>query len=198
MNNKKSIVALTGGIGSGKSYVCQLLSQHGIVVYDCDEAAKRLMREDGQLQQQLIQLVGRDVYEGTKLQKSVLAQFLLASEANKQAVNDIVHPAVATDFLQSSLQWVESAILFDAHFDRRITPDMVICVTAPLEIRVERIMLRDGISHEKATAWINSQMPQEEMVRLSDVELVNDGKANLPQQIEKILEQLHRNHILII
>lgn len=196
MNNKKSIVALTGGIGSGKSFVCQLLKQHGIVVYDCDEAAKRLMREDGQLRQQLIQLVGRDVYEGTKLQKSVLAQFLLASEANKQAVNDIVHPAVATDFLQSSLQWVESAILFDAHFDRRIKPDKVICVTAPLEIRVERIMRRDGISHEKATAWINSQMPQEEMVRLSDVELVNDGKANLPQQIEKILELLHRNHIL--
>ena len=198
MNNRKSIVALTGGIGSGKSYVCQLLKQHGIIVYDCDEAAKRLMREDGQLRQQLIQLVGPDVYEGTKLQKSVLAQFLLASEANKQAVNNIVHPAVATDFLQSSLQWVESAILFDAHFDRRIKPDMVICVTAPLQIRVERIMQRDGISREKATAWISSQMPQDEMVRLSDVEIVNDGKANLPQQIEKILELLHRNHILII
>lgn len=196
MNNRKSIVALTGGIGSGKSYVCQLLKQHGIVVYDCDEAAKRLMRENHRLRQQLIQLVGPNVYDGAELQKSVLAQFLLASEANKQAVNDIVHPAVATDFLQSPLQWVESAILFDAHFDRRIKPDMVICVTAPLEIRVERIMLRDGISREKATAWISSQMSQDEIVRLSDVELVNDGKANLPQQIEKILELLHRNHIL--
>lgn len=196
MNNRKSIVALTGGIGSGKSFVCQLLKQHGIIVYDCDEAAKRLMREDGQLRQQLTQLVGPDVYEGTDLQKSVLAQFLLASETNKQAVNDIVHPAVAIDFLQSPLWWVESAILFDAHFDRRIKPDMVICVTAPLQIRVERIMLRDAISREKATAWINSQMSQDEMVRLSDVELINDGKANLPQQIEKILELLHRNHIL--
>ena len=196
MNNRKSIVALTGGIGSGKSFVCQLLKQHGIIVYDCDEAAKRLMREDGKLRQQLIQLVGPDVYVGADLQKSVLAQFLLASEANKQAVNNIVHPAVAIDFLQSPLQWVESAILFDAHFDRRIKPDMVICVTAPLQIRVERIMLRDGISREKATAWISSQMSQDEMVRLSDVELVNDGKANLPQQIEKILELLHRNHIL--
>ena len=136
------------------------------------------------------------MYEGTDLQKSVLAQFLLASEANKQAVNDIVHPAVAIDFLQSPLQWVESAILFDAHFDRRIKPDMVICVTAPLQIRVERIMRRDAISREKATAWISSQMSQDEMVRLSDVEIINDGKANLPQQIEKILELLHRNHIL--
>ena len=196
MNNSKSIVALTGGIGSGKSYVCQLLKQHGIIVYDCDEAAKRLMREDGQLRQQLIQLVGSDVYEGAELQKSVLAQFLLASEANKQAINDIVHPAVATDFLQSPLQWVESAILFDAHFDRRIKPDMVICVTAPLEIRVERIMLRDAISREKAKAWISSQMSQEEMVRLSDVELVNDGKANLPQQMKKIL--LHLYHLILL
>lgn len=196
MNNRKSIVALTGGIGSGKSFVCQLLKQHGIVVYDCDEAAKRLMREDGQLRQQLTQLVGPDVYEGADLQKSVLAQFLLASETNKQAVNNIVHPAVAIDFLQSPLQWVESAILFDAHFDRRIKPDMVICVTAPLQIRVERIMLRDGISREKAKAWISSQLSQDEMVRLSDMELINDGKANLPQQIEKILELLHRNHIL--
>lgn len=196
MNNRKSIVALTGGIGSGKSYVYQLLKQHGIAVYDCDEAAKRLMRENGQLRQQLIQLVGPDVYEGTDLQKSVLAQFLLASEANKQAVNNIVHPAVAIDFLQSPLQWVESAILFDAHFDRRIKPDMVICVTAPLQIRVERIMLRDAISREKAKAWISSQMSQDEMARLSDVEIVNDGKANLPQQIEKIVELLHRNHIL--
>lgn len=196
MNNRKSIIALTGGIGSGKSFVCQLLKQHDIIVYDCDEAAKRLMREDGQLRQQLIQLVGPDVYVGADLQKSVLAQFLLASEANKQAVNDIVHPAVAIDFLQSPLQWVESAILLDAHFDRRIKPDMVICVTAPLQIRVERIMQRDGISREKGKAWISSQMSQDEMVRLSDVELVNDGKANLPQQIEKILELLHRNHIL--
>ncbi|MFQ9997208.1 MAG: dephospho-CoA kinase [Hoylesella buccalis] len=196
MNNRKSIVALTGGIGSGKSFVCQLLKQHDIIVYDCDEAAKRLMREDGQLRQQLIQLVGPDVYVGADLQKSVLAQFLLASEANKQAVNNIVHPAVAIDFLQSPLQWVESAILFDAHFDRRIKPDMVICVTAPLEIRVERIMQRDGISCEKAKAWISSQLSQDEMVRLSDMELINDGKANLPQQIEKILELLHRNHIL--
>lgn len=196
MNNRKSIVALTGGIGSGKSFVCQLLKQHDIIVYDCDEAAKRLMREDGQLRQQLIQLVGPDVYVGADLQKSVLAQFLLASEANKQAVNNIVHPAVAIDFLQSPLQWVESAILFDAHFDRRIKPDMVICVTAPLQIRVERIMLRDGISREKAKAWISSQLSQDEMVRLSDMELINDGKANLPQQIEKILELLHRNHIL--
>ena len=90
-------IAITGGIGSGKSYVCRILEKQGIKVYDCDAEAKRLMRYDADLQESLKQLVGEEVYsaEGI-LQKPVLAQFLLASEANKQAVNDVVHPAVAS------------------------------------------------------------------------------------------------------
>ena len=76
-------IALTGGIGSGKSYVCRILEKQGIKVYDCDAEAKRLMRYDADLQESLKQLVGEEVYsaEGI-LQKPVLAQCLLASEAN--------------------------------------------------------------------------------------------------------------------
>lgn len=86
-------IAITGGIGSGKSYVCRLLEQRGIEVYDCDAAAKRLMRTSDRLQQQLKALVGDAVYSADGvLQKPVLAEFLLASEANKLAINDIVHP----------------------------------------------------------------------------------------------------------
>ena len=108
-------IAITGGIGSGKSYVCRILEKQGIRVYDCDAEAKRLMRTDARLQAGLKKLVGDQVYsaEGV-LQKPVLAQFLLAGEANKQAVNDVVHPAVARDFEQSSYEWMESAILFDS------------------------------------------------------------------------------------
>lgn len=192
MKNKKQVIAITGGIGSGKSYVCKLLEQRGIAVYDCDVAAKRLMQEDHTLQAALKALVGADVYLHNQLQKSVLAQFLLASESNKQAINDIVHPAVAKDFLQSSYQWVESAILFDACFDKRINPDKVICVTAPFNIRVERIMQRDNIDRTQATEWINRQMPQEEIVQRSNFELVNDGTGGthrLQQQIDNILRQ---------
>lgn len=108
-------IAITGGIGSGKSYVCRLLEQRGIAVYDCDAAAKRLMRTSTTLQQQLKTLVGDAVYSADGvLQKPVLAEFLLASEANKLAINDIVHPAVATDFATSGQQWLESAILFES------------------------------------------------------------------------------------
>ena len=97
-------IAITGGIGSGKSYVCRMLEQRGIKIYDCDAAAKRLMRTSGSLQLQLKELVGEDVYSADGvLQKHVLAEFLLASEANKVALNNVVHPAVAVDYEASGM-----------------------------------------------------------------------------------------------
>lgn len=180
-------IAITGGIGSGKSYVCKRLEAHGIKVYDCDAAAKRLMRTSASLQRALRRLVGDDVYVGRVLQKQVLAKFLLASEANKQAVNQVIHPAVARDFLSSDYQWMESAILFDSGFHRRIHFDHVICVTAPLEVRIQRVMARDGISREKTMEWISRQMPQEEVLKMSDFEIVNDGMADIDSQVRNIL-----------
>ena len=97
-------VGITGGIGSGKSYVCRLLAERGIEVYDCDRAAKRLMRESESLRQQLIALIGPEAYEPSEpypLNKKVVAAFLLASESNARALDAIVHPAVFQDFLQS-------------------------------------------------------------------------------------------------
>lgn len=184
-------IAITGGIGSGKSYVCRILEKQGIKVYDCDAEAKRLMRYDADLQESLKQLVGEEVYsaEGI-LQKPVLAQFLLASEANKQAVNDVVHPAVARDFEQSDYQWLESAILFDSGFDRRTHFDFVVCVTAPVPVRLKRIMLRDHISEQKAQEWIDAVMPQEELKARSDFEIVNDGVRNVEEQVVNLLNYL--------
>lgn len=184
-------IAITGGIGSGKSYVCRILEKQGIKVYDCDAEAKRLMRYDADLQESLKQLVGEEVYsaEGI-LQKPVLAQFLLASEANKQAVNDVVHPAVARDFEQSDYQWLESAILFDSGFDRRTHFDFVVCVTAPVPVRLKRIMLRDHISEQKAQEWIDAVMPQEELAARADFEIVNDGIRDVEEQVMQLLKRL--------
>lgn len=186
----RQLIAITGGIGSGKSYVCQLLEKHGIKVYDCDAAAKRLMRTSATLRQQLRQLVGPQVYRGCILQKRVLAEFLLASEANKQAVNEIVHPAVALDFIESDYQWLESAILFDSGFHRRVPFSFVVCVSAPEGVRVQRIMARDGISEAKALEWIHRQMPQEQVEAQSDFVIVNDGVAPLEPQVDKLIHQL--------
>lgn len=89
-------IAITGGIGSGKSFVCRELNRMGIEVYDCDAGAKRLMRTDANLRSELVNLVGDEVYDAEGiLQKKVLALYLLESEEHKQRVNEIVHPAVA-------------------------------------------------------------------------------------------------------
>ena len=186
----RQLIAITGGIGSGKSYVCQLLEKHGIKVYDCDAAAKRLMRTSATLRQQLRQLVGPQVYRGCILQKRVLAEFLLASEANKQAVNEIVHPAVARDFIESDYQWLESAILFDSGFHRRVPFSFVVCVSAPEAVRVQRIMARDGISEAKALEWIHRQMPQEQVEAQSDFVIHNDGEVPLEPQVDHLIHQL--------
>ncbi len=185
-------IAITGGIGSGKSYVCRILEKHGVTVYDCDAEAKRLMRTDAELQAGLKKLVGEEVYSADGiLQKPVLAQFILTSEANKQAVNDVVHPAVARDFEQSDCEWMESAILFDSGFNRRTHFDKVVCVSAPVAVRLQRIIQRDHISQEKAQQWIDAVMPQEELIARSDYEIVNDGVRDVEAQVVHLLDLLN-------
>ena len=169
---------ITGGIGSGKSYVCKLLAQRGIEVYDCDAAAKRLIRTSPRLRQQLKALIG-------SLDKAAISRFLLANEENQQAVNAIVHPAVFQDFEESGMLWMESAILFESGADKLV--DRVIVVTAPEEIRIQRVMQRDGITREKALQWLACQWQQEQVKARADFEIVNDGHADLNSQIERLL-----------
>ena len=176
-------IGITGGIGSGKSYVCRLLERRGIEVYDCDAAAKRLIRSSSRLRRQLQELIG-------SLEKADISRFLLASEDNQRAVNAIVHPAVFDDFEQSGMQWMESAILYESGADKLV--DRVVVVTAPEEIRIERIMKRDGITREKALQWIARQWPQELVRERADVEIVNDGKAELAPQIDELLKALSK------
>ena len=187
-------VAVTGGIGCGKSYVCKLLGERDIRVYDCDRAAKRIMASSLKIQDELRKLVGDSVYSDGVLNKAVLAAFLLKSDDNTTAVNKIVHPAVADDFVKSGDKWMECAILFSSGFDKLV--DKVICVTAPLEVRVERIIQRDGITREKALEWIDKQQPQEQMVSLSDYEIINDGEADLEEQIDSVLTSLGLTDVL--
>lgn len=186
-------IAVTGGIGSGKSYVCRQLADYGIDVYDCDAAAKRLMRTSLTLQRQLTDVVGQEVFPEGRLDKAVLSRFIVASDDNAQKINAIVHPAVARDFLSSDYDWLESAILFESGFYARVPFKYIICVTAPLEVRISRVMARDGLTREKAMEWINRQISQEEKVERSDFEIVNDGNVPLQKQIESILKIVNSN-----
>ena len=172
---------LTGGIGAGKSYVCSLLREKGIEIYDTDNAAKRLIAQSPEIRRQLNELIGG-------LDKQTIAAFLLKSEENKLAINSIVHPAVIKDFLDSGYEWMECAIIYEAHLEQYV--DKVIAVTAPREVRIERIMARDGITRKEAEQWIDAQYPQEKVAKRADFVIINDGNKDLQKQIEELWQRL--------
>ena len=196
------LIAITGGIGSGKSVVSQLLRIMGYTVYDCDSAAKRLIRTSPFIRRRLTALIGPETYfkesgDGSQesveyiLNKKVVAEFLLKSEDNARAIDRIVHPAVFRDFIESGLEWMESAIIYESGIHRLV--DRVIVVTAPEELRIQRVMARDEISREKVLEWMSRQLPQEEMRQRADFEIVNDGLADLNQQLDEILKEISNN-----
>ena len=188
-------IGIAGGIGSGKSYVCQRIRQQGFEVYDCDDAAKRLIRTSLEIRQQLTALIGPEVYtdvEGESvLNKAVVAKFLLTSESNAQAIDRIVHPAVFKDFIESGLQRMESALRFESAIYKLV--DKVVAVVAPKEIRIRRVMERDHISREKVLEWMNRQMDQKEIIHRADYVIINDGETDIDQQLENIIRQCNRS-----
>jgi dephospho-CoA kinase len=189
-------IGITGGIGSGKSYVCRRLETRGISVYDCDSAAKRLILTSPEIRKGLTALIGPEVYlSDGKLNKKAVTQFLLSSEDNAKAIDAIVHPAVFRDFEQSGLQWMESAILFESGAYKLV--DRSVVVSCPDEIRIERVMQRDGISREKVLEWMNRQLPQEEVRRRADFEIINDGIADIDKQLNKILRNMQQTILAI-
>jgi dephospho-CoA kinase len=159
------VLGITGGIGSGKSFISSLLREKmNVPVYDCDAEAKRLICDDEEVRQELTELVGTDIYKDGKLQKQKLADFLFASQQNAQMVNAIVHPAVKKDFCQwvrrqhAEVVAMESAILYESGFDT--TVDKVLYVDAPLELRIQRTMHRDGSTRQQVEARINMQQSE--------------------------------------
>ena len=186
---------ITGGIGSGKSFVCKRLQLRGIDVYDCDAEAKRLINTDADIRRKLTALIGPEAYISvpngaivgttpTVLNKAAVARFLLDSESNAKAIDDIVHPAVFRDFQESGIEWMESAIMYESGIYRLV--DRVIVVTAPLEVRIQRVMKRDGITREKVLEWMQRQWPQDEVRRRADYEIINDGQADIDAQIDHL------------
>lgn len=186
-------IGITGGIGSGKSYVCKLLADSGIEVYDCDAAAKRLMRQDRQLREALTSLIGLNTYDADgRLNKAEVARYLLQSAEHAHAIDAIVHPAVFRDFEESGRQWMESAILFESGINQLV--DYVVVVTAPEELRIERVMQRDGIDRAKALEWIGRQWPQDQVRSRADFEIINDGVQPLAPQVANLLAAIAHPH----
>lgn len=192
-------IGITGGIGSGKSYVSRLLTEHyGIPVYNTDSEAKRLMLSDEGIRRRLTALLGKEVYksDGT-LNKPLLANYLFADSCHAGQINAIVHPQVKADFLKwADLQTgceivaLESAILFESGFDNIV--DKVVMVYAPVELRIRRVMLRDSTTEEKIRQRIVAQMDDKAKQDRSDFIIFNDGSRPLNLQLDDLQETLEK------
>ena len=188
-------IGITGGIGSGKTYVCQLLQQRGIPVYHCDDEAKRLMTESPLIRQRLTRFLGADAYTPSGLNKPLIARYLFADQRHAERINRIVHPVVRQDFLlwteqqqDAPLVVQECALLFESGFQD--TVDVTVEVYAPLHLRLQRAVQRDQATPEQIQARMAQQMDEEEKRQRADFCVLNDGTADLDAQLTQLLEQI--------
>lgn len=183
-------VAITGGIGSGKSTVCKALAAvGGAPIYDSDLRAKQIMNADEATREQIVALFGPEAYTPEGLNRQFIATRAFADPTTLERLNAIVHPRVVADFeswaeeQQSDYVILESALLFTSplvgHYD------LAVVVDAPLEMRVERCVRRDGATAEQVLERIARQMPAEQMRLRGDVTIEADGR-DLRAQVEDI------------
>ena len=188
-------IAITGGIGSGKTYVSNMFQERGIPIYNADTEAKRLMVQDEVIRKELVALVGKEVYQGAELNKPLLASYLFSSAEHVQQINSIVHPRVKADFIEwlkarqeYEVAGIESAILFEAGF--RDSVDSVIMVSAPEELRLARAMKRDRATEQQIRNRMSAQMNEDEKIKMADFVICNDETQPLNEQISFILQIL--------
>lgn len=187
---------ITGGIGSGKSTVCKIFEILGIPVYYADDRAKWLMENDPDLRKGLIELFGEAVFtETNQLNRPYIAQIAFHDPEILKQLNSLVHPAVGIDgFVWQEAQkdvpytLKEAALLFESGSYQFL--DKIITVTAPLDVRIRRVIDRDHVSREAVEARISKQMPEEEKAKRSDFVIVNDGKKGLIRQVLAIHREL--------
>lgn len=182
-------VGITGSIGSGKTTVCQIFSILGIPVYYADDRAKWLMNENPSIKKAIIDLLGQDAYSANQeLNRSYVASKVFNDAEKLQALNQIVHPAVAEDGQswqeeQKNTPYTlkEAALLFEAGSYKQL--DKIICVVAEEDLRIKRVMSRDEVSAEEVKARMDKQWSQHKKMLESDFLIYNDGQHSLIKQV---------------
>ena len=198
MSLKKTVsLGITGGIGSGKSHICRLLAQRGIPVFDTDTEARREMLRNTAIHARLHALLqAPPLLPDGRLDKPLLSAYIRSGIPQARKVGSIVHPYVRLRFRQwaeaqdAPIVVMESALLFEAHFNTEVTATL--CVTAPLELRIRRIMERDGKSRGEALGWISLQTDEARLALKADHIIVNDQATPLVPQIDALLASLQQ------
>ena len=187
-------IGLSGGIGSGKSYVAEILEKMGYPVYYSDAQSKVLTDTHPEIKSELVNRFGKSIYEQGTLNRSALASLIFNSEENRLFVNKLIHPIVRADFdawcarQPSTLVFNEAAILFETGAYRQF--DATVLVIAPLDIRIQRIMQRDQCTTEQAEARINSQWSDEKKLNLAEYVINNNNLDPIIPQILNVIAEL--------
>jgi dephospho-CoA kinase len=190
-------IGITGGIGSGKSFIATIIERMGYPVYYSDVRSKELTNAHPIIRKRLIDLVGENVYFGGELDKKVLATAIFSNDELRLKVNQLIHPIVRQDFedwansQKSDLIFNEAAILFETGAYRNF--DATILVYAPEELRLKRVLKRDIITKEEVLARMNNQMNDDEKRKMTSLQILNDGERPILIQIETILEEIKSN-----
>jgi len=188
------IIGLTGGIGSGKTTIANYFALLGIPVYIADDAGKKVMQTQEVLEA-IKEQFGTAIFDDNKLNRAKLAEIVFGNPEQLKALNAIVHPAIRQDFKDWLIQYqkapiivYESAILFES--GRYADFDYILTITAPLEIRIERVLKRESISRDQVLSRINSQLTDDERVSKSDFVVENIDIDLTKHKIDEILKIL--------
>lgn len=188
-------IGLTGGIGSGKSTVAEIFLGLGIPVFNSDLIARKLQNEDAELKKNIATVFGSEIYIDGKLDRGKIAEMVFTDKKKLEQLNSIVHPAVANAFEKfceenENAKYVikEAAILFEIGAEKAL--DKMIVVSAPDELRINRVMERDLVSREEVLRRMNNQLLQEDKVKKADFVIINDGQELILPQLMSIHEKL--------
>ena len=183
-------VAITGGIGVGKTTVSNLFEKMGIPVFNSDVIAKEIMSSNHALKNQIIEVFGVNAYENNKLNRSYLSNAIFNDRNLLEKMNSIVHPYVAEEFNsllknQSSKYIIyESAIVFESNGENAF--DKIICVVAPKEEVIRRIIDRNNFSRDNIISIINNQLPEEVKTEKSDYIIENIDESILLERVMQV------------
>ncbi len=190
------VIGLTGGIGSGKSTVAKFIEEMGYPVYYSDIRAKEIVNDNPELKQQIIGLLGPSAYDSdSRYNRKIVAGKVFENDALLQGLNSLIHPAVRKDFEQwiaqqhNSFIFKETALLFELGLDKECA--QTILVTAEDNIRMKRVMDRDGKTYREIEAIMDKQLPEKDKLKLADYIINNnDGLDELEAETRTVVEQL--------
>ncbi len=184
------IIGLTGGIGSGKTTVSRMFKELGVPVYIADIEAKKLANNSTSIKKEIIQILGEKAYFEGKINKKYVANLIFNDKELLKKINKIIHPKVAEHFKK----WIkkqdtpyiikEAAILFEN--DGYQVFDFTILITAPLEVRINRVLKRDSITEKEITDRIKNQWSDDKKKKLADFIIENNNLKGTLEQVQNI------------